>query len=202
MIRISIVALVLAIAYFKESLFLQLSRSLLKLVDEAIIPALFVFGAKLIGLVVANFWYDLSWDVAGADSSIFPLISYRSQEAFLQANTLSNAFVLAVIFVGFLWVLIRAHAFHGSHISPKLSVALVQKQLTGLVVHSWELYHQAVIWLAYLWLALILFTIQAIYGVSEWWLSIAGTLVALFFSWLLIMDVEKEIAIRREHNEE
>ena len=80
-------------------------------------------------------------------------------------------------------------------------MALVQKQLTGLVIHSWELYHQAVIWLAYLWLGLILFTIQAIYGVSEWWLSVAGLIGALILSWLLIVDVEKEIAIRREHED-
>lgn len=181
-----------------RSSLLPLSRSLLTLVDEAIIPALIIFGAKLIGLVAANFWYDLSWDVGGGQSSLFPLLIYRSEEAFLRANTLSNIFVLGVILLGFLWVLIRAHAFHGSHISPKLSVSLVQKQLTGLVVHSWELYHQAVIWLAYMWLSLILFTIQAIYGVSEWWLSVAGLIVALLFSWLLIVDVEKEISIRRE----
>src|SRR5690606_31605164 len=126
------------------------------------------------------------------------LLTYRSEEAFLKANTISNVFVLGTILVGFLWVLVRAHMFHGSHISPKLSVSLVQKQLTGLVIHSWELYHQAVIWLAYLWLALILFTIQAIYGVSEWWISITGTILALIFSWLLIMDVEKEISLRKE----
>ena len=180
---------------------MPLSRSLLTLVDEAIIPALIIFGAKLIGLVTANFWFDLSWDVGNNQASFFPLLIYRSEEAFLQANTLSNIFVLGVILIGFLWVLIRAHAFHGSHISPKLSVALVQKQLTGLVIHSWELYHQAVIWLAYLWLGLILFTIQAIYGVSEWWLSVAGLIGALILSWLLIVDVEKEIAIRREHED-
>lgn len=179
---------------------MPLSRSLLTLVDEAIIPALIIFGAKLIGLVAANYWYDLSWDVGERQSTLFPLIMYRSEEAFLQANTLSNIFVLSVIILGFVWVLIRAHAFHGSHISPKLSVSLVQKQLTGLVIHSWELYHQAVVWLAYLWLGLILFTIQAIYGVSEWWLSISGLIVALILSWLLIVDVEKEIDIRREHD--
>lgn len=179
---------------------MRLSRSLLKLIDEAIIPALIVFGAKLIGLVAANYWYDLSWDMTSRQG-FFPLLSYRSTEAFLLANTFSNGLVLVVILIGFLWVLVRAHTFHGSHISPRLSVALVQKQLTGLVVHSWELYHQAVIWLAYLWLSLILFTIQAIYGVSAWWLSIIGTLLALLFSWLLIMDVEKEISIRKEHEE-
>lgn len=179
---------------------MKLSRSLLKLIDEAIIPALLVFGAKLVGLAVANYWHDLSWEIA-EDASLLSLVSYRSEEAFLQANTLSNAFVLGAILIGFLWVLIRAHAFHGSHISPRLSVSLVQKKLTGLVVHSWELYHQAVIWLAFLWLALILFSIQSIYGVNEWWVVIAGTALALLFSWLLIMDVEKEIEIRKEQHE-
>lgn len=169
----------------------------MKIIDEAIIPALIVFGAKLVGLALANVWYNLSWEVP-EDTSLFSLLSYRSEEAFLLANTFSNVFVLGAILIGFLWVLVRAHAFHGSHISPKLSVSLVQKRLTGLVIHSWELYHQAVVWLAYLWLALILFSIQSIYGVNEWWLVIAGTLVALLFSWLLIMDVEKEIELRRE----
>ncbi len=174
---------------------MQLSRSLLKIIDEAIIPGLLILAAKVIGLVAANYWYNLSWD---GTTSVFPLLQYRSEQAFFIANTVSNLFVLAVILVGFLVMLIKAHTLHGSHISPKLSTKLVQKQLTGLVVSSWELYHQAVVWLAFMWLTLILFCIHALLGVTPWWLPLSGTLVALLFTWLLIIDVEKEINLRRD----
>lgn len=174
---------------------MQLSRSLLKIIDEAIIPGLLILAAKIIGLVAANYWYNLSWD---GTASILPLMQYRSEQAFFTANTISNLFVLLVILCGFLAMLIRAHVLHGSHISPRLSTKLVQRQLTGLIIGSWELYHQAVVWLAYLWLALIIFGIHALLGVTPWWLPLAGTCVALIFTWLLIIDVEKEISLRKD----
>jgi hypothetical protein len=174
---------------------LRLSRSILQLIDEAIIPALLVFGAKLVGLVLANSYYGLSWDVAHS-GNILPLLSYRSPEAFALANSFSNVLTYAVILIGFLWVLIRAHAFHASHISPKMSVSLVSMEMTGLVVNSWEIYHQAIVWLAYLWLALLLFSVQAMMGVSPWWLALGGGMVALLFSWLFIADVEREVELQ------
>jgi hypothetical protein len=174
---------------------MRLSRSLLKLIDEAIIPGLLVFAAKLLGLVAVNVWLKLSWD--SSNVSLLPLFSYRSPEAFTLANSWSNVAVLAVILAGLLVVLVRAHIFHTSHISPRLSVSLIRRQLTSLAVTSWDVYHQAVVWLAYLWLALVLFSLQAIYGVSWWWIDIVGTLAALLLSWLLVVDVERELEIER-----
>jgi hypothetical protein len=174
---------------------MRLSRSLLKLIDEAIVPGLLVFAAKLLGLIVVNAWLNLSWDPSGG--SLLPLFSYRSPEAFALANGWSNILVLVVILTGLLLVLIRAHVFHNSHISPKVAVSLVRRQLTSLAATSWEVYHQAVVWLCYLWLALILFSLQAVYGVSPWWLDICGTIAALLLSWLLIVDVERELEIER-----
>jgi hypothetical protein len=174
---------------------MKLSRSLIKLIDEAIIPGLLVFAAKLLGLVAVNAWLNLSWDPEFG--SLLPLFSYRSPEAFTIANSWSNVAVLAVIVIGLLTVLIRAHVFHTSHISPWLSVTLIRRQLTALAASSWDVYHQAVIWLAYLWLALLLFSLQAIYGISWWWIDIVGTVMALFGSWMLIVDIEHEIEIER-----
>lgn len=174
---------------------MRLSRSLVKLIDEAVVPALLVFAAKLLGLVGANIWLNLSWDPT--DSTILPLFSYRSPEAFIIANSWSNVVVLVVIISGLLSVLVRAHVFHVSHISPQLSASLIRHQLTSLAVKSWDVYHQAVVWLAYLWLAVLLFSIQAIYGVSWWWISVVGTMLALGLTWLLIVDVERELEIER-----
>lgn len=174
---------------------MKLSRSLIKLIDEAIIPALLVFAAKLLGLAGVNAWLNLSWDPSYG--SVLPLFSYRSPEAFEIANSWSNLIVLVVIIVGLLAVLLRAHVFHTSHISPWLSVTLIRRKMTALAASSWDVYHQAVVWLAYLWLALMLFALQAVYGISWWWIDIAGTVIALFCSWLLIADVEHEIEIER-----
>ena len=176
---------------------MRLSRSLLKLIDEAIIPALLVFGSKLVGLVVANYWYDLSWQ-APSGHSLFPLMRYGSPEAFNLANNFSNAVMLAVVFVGFVWVLIRAHTFHESHVSPRLSIKLVNLEMTGLVVNSWEIYHQAVVWLAYVWLTLLLLAGEALLGAGPWWLVLLGGMVAVLFSWLFVVDVEREVEIRKE----
>lgn len=174
---------------------MRLSRSLVKLIDEAIVPALLVFAAKLLGLVGVNIWLNLSWDATG--STLLPLFSYRSPEAFVIANSWSNVVVMVVIVAGLLSVLIRAHVFHTSHISPHLSASLIRHQLTSLATNSWDVYHQAIIWLAYLWLATVLFSVQAMYGVSWWWISVMGTILALGFSWLLIVDVERELEIER-----
>jgi hypothetical protein len=173
------------------------SRSLLKLIDEAIIPALLVFGAKLLGLVLANVVFRLDWTPAPY-ASFLPLMSYDSAASYFLANTLSNVIVLAVILAGFIWVLVRAHSFHSTHISPRLSVSLVSMQMTGLVADSWEIYHQAVIWLSYLWLSLLLFATQAFIGTTPWWLVAGGCLIGALFTWLFVVDVEREVELRRD----
>ncbi len=168
------------------------SKTLTKLIDEAILPAVILIAAKIGSLLVVNMILNLSWQLKGFG------ISYSSFSDFVIANTYSSLFMFGVIFVFTMWVLIKSHLFHDSHISPVNSARLVSGRLTFLIQDSFKLYSQAFIWLSYSWLCVAILGFMALSSL------VLGSIfyIAAGFSFLatvlLIFDIEKELSIRSE----
>ncbi len=96
---------------------------------------------------------------------------------------------------GTLMVLIKAHFLHTTHIQPKLQARLTRLNLVNLISPSYDIYHQAVIWLIFLWLTVFLQVTAAVLNGANAQIAIVAAIVAANFSWILVADVEREIAI-------
>ena len=175
----------------------MIAKTLAKLIDEAILPGLVLVLGKFLGVILvakiisANFRITLG-------EFFFPSFSFSNYPTYYTVNSYSNLVMFAAVAIGAAFILVRAHFFHASHITPTMHVRLLKLGLQGLIAETYQLYHQAAVWLIFLWLATILVLSQAFFEISAPIIAIVAVLVTLNFSWFLIADIELEVEIFRE----
>jgi hypothetical protein len=167
-------------------------RSLLKILDEAIVPASILIAAKVIGLVFVNFLGNYSYTIQTGYSALPWTVVYSSPTEALAANDYSNLFMYSIVLVGFSWILIKAHFLHDTHLPPRFAGKLARLKLWSFVQTTFEIYHQAVVWLSFLWLTTLVIFIYTLAGGSAvvFLIPLALSSAATF---LYTKDVEVEI---------
>lgn len=178
----------------------MVAKSIVKLLDEALIPAVAIIVAKMAGLFFAASFLNLEFTIKNAELLfILPRVSFESVKDYALAENFSNVAMFVVVALGTLFVLVRAHFFHESHIHPYLQAKLAALNLTSLIAPSYHLYHQAAIWLIFLWLTTgFLLVSTIILHITYPLVSAVAFIVCANFSWIFAMDVEKEIEISRQ----
>lgn len=176
----------------------MVANSLIKLIDESIIPAIALIVGKMLGLFLAIYFLDLSFTLrSGSILIILPSVQFANLTDYIVAENYSNLAMFAVVVLGTIFVLIRAHYFHQSHIHPTLHAKLVSLNLDSLVAPSYHLYHQAAIWLTFLWLTVAFLVISTILKITYIQISAITFIIAANFSWVFALDVQKEVEIAR-----
>lgn len=176
----------------------MVARSLIKLIDEAIIPAVALIVGKMTGLALAIYILDLPFTiVTGGILNFLPSIHFTNLPDYILAENYSNLAMFIAVTIGTIFVLLRAHFFHESHIHPRLQAKLARLNLETIIAPSYHLYHQALIWLTFLWLTVAFLVISTILGITYPVISAVAFIIAANFSWILAMDVEKEIEITK-----
>lgn len=169
------------------------SRILLKLIDEAILPAVLVIATKVISLAVLVYILDLP--VSLQLTLPFPQLNFINQMQLALLNSWSNLAVLIMLTLGLLFILLRAWFLHDTHISPMMTLRLFAWDLQGLIAGSFEVYHQAVVWLSYLWLTLLVIFAHTLIGLNHTWVTLLAFFLTILMTAFFIWDVEREVAI-------
>jgi len=167
------------------------SRILLRLIDEAIVPAIVVVVAKVGAVVFLVRWLDLGWHFN--TETLLPSVVFENAEVGVWVNSYSNLFLYLVVLTGLIWVLVKAYHFHDRHVAPAFVLQLLSWNLTGLLASSEDIYHQGVIWISYLWLVTVLIAAHFLLGVTFGWILVVAGVLSLLATWLLIADVEREV---------
>lgn len=177
----------------------MISKSIIKLLDEALIPAVVLIIAKMFGIFASAYFLGINFTVKNADILwILPSVQFNSLNDFTKADNLSNLAMFAAAATGTFLVLIRAHFFHQTHIKPSLHAKLASLNLESLIAPSYHLYHQAVIWLIYLWLTTGFLLISAlILKVTYPQIAATAFIITANFTWVFALDVEKEMELEK-----
>ncbi len=166
----------------------MISKTLLKLIDEAILPAVAVISGKILGIALCSIHLGTP----------FTLNLSKLQEPYTSTvNVYSNLAAFSTVTLGLIVILIRSYIFHSSHISPQITLRLHELNLTTLIETTYELFHQAVVWLSYQWLLTLLFLLQSYWNLVAWEFSLGTAFVTLLFTSLFIIDVEREVDLAR-----
>jgi len=174
----------------------MVAKSITKLIDEAIIPALILILAKILGLFIATYFLQLPFEIKlKSFLAILPSISFASVTDYTRAENYSNLTMFVASALGAASVLARAHFFHESHVHPGFHARLVALNLESLVSSTYHLYHQAAIWLIFLWLTTGFLILSTIFGVTYPQISIIAFVVSVNFSWIFALDIEREIEL-------
>jgi len=174
----------------------MVAKSIIKLIDEAIIPALVLIVAKMLGLYFTSAVLNLNFEVkVGSFLSFLPSIHFANLQDYVTAENYSNLAMFLVVSLGTIFVLVRAHFFHSSHIHPNLHAKLERFNLQALVTPSYHLYHQAAIWLLFLWVTVGFLALSTIRSITYPQITIVAFIIAANFSWVLAIDIERELEI-------
>lgn len=170
-----------------------------KLIDEAIFPAVALIIGKMAGLFFAALIFGLSFKIeTGGLLKVLPTVHFQDHQSYVIAESYSNLAMFSVAALGTLLVLIRAHFFHQSHINPKVHAKLISASLEGLIAPSYHLYHQALVWLTYLWLTVGFLIVHALISVSFPQIAVIAFIIAANLSWVFALDIQKEISLSQE----
>lgn len=176
----------------------MVAKSLIKLIDEAIIPAIALIVGKLLGLLITTYFFQLPFAIKSRELfGILPSIHFTNLSDYVLAENYSNLAMFSIAALGTILVLVRAHFFHESHVHPNLHAKLMSLNLESLIAPTYHLYHQAAIWLIFLWLSVGFLIISTIIQATYPYVAIVAFIIAANFSWIFAIDVEKEIEIAR-----
>ena len=174
----------------------MISRTLVRLIDQAIVPAIILLATRLASVILISYIYEIKLVLTNQG------FVFENESHYLLVNSYSSLAMIIVLGVGLLYILLKAFIFHDTHVTPSLTTKLFHYKLTTLIQSSFELYSQGVIWLAYLYLISIVSGILAMFGLIYGWISVVGLLMSILGTVVLVFDVENEIELRRAEGEE
>ncbi|MEK7581433.1 MAG: hypothetical protein AAB512_04060 [Patescibacteria group bacterium] len=176
----------------------MVAKSLAKLIDEAIIPAVILIIAKMAGLLVSAYFFNFKYEVVfGGAFNVLPKVVFANLPNYVIAENYSNLAMFLTAAAGTLIVLMRAHFLHETHVTPQTQQKLASLNLENLILSSFHLYHIATIWLIFLWLSTGFLIASTISGVTYPQITVIALIVAANFTWIFAMDVQKEMEITR-----
>ena len=173
----------------------MISRTLIRLIDQAIVPAILLLCTRIISVVMFSYFNEISFAI---DSTGFV---FANQQDFLFINSYSTMAMVSVLGVGLLYILLKAFVFHDTHISPNLTAKIFHYKLSTLIQSSFELYSQGVIWLAYLYLISAVTFILAFTGLVYGWVLWFSLILSFISTAVLIFDVENEMELTNQEGQ-
>lgn len=164
------------------------AKTLIKLIDFAIFPAFLIIAAKIISAVFLVNYFGITFSVNGMR------IVLENTVEFIAVNSYSSLVMFFTIIAGLIWVTVKAHMFHDTHVSPAFSAKLFSMNMEDLIHTTETIYAQAFIWLSYAWISTIIFAIHSYYNLSYAWIFWLALAVTVFATGALALDIERELA--------
>jgi len=166
-----------------------MSAFILKLLDEAIVPAVLLFATKIAGLVLAARFLGVPLYVSDK------VIYFSHYRDLVLANNISNILLGLVILLGTSVVLVRLYYFHDSHVHPFFLTKLLESDLEFAISTSFELFHQVTVWLSLGFFTVASFFVQSVFGLTSPYILFASLFGLIFLTVLAVLDFEREVKI-------
>ena len=167
------------------------SKILIKLIDQAIVPAILLLTVRLVSIVLISYYLEIPFSTGNGG------IVFENSADFVLANSYSMVALLISLSLGITYTLVKTLAFHNTHITPALTAKVFSLRLNSLIQGSFDLYPQGAIWLSYLYLLLLVGGVMAMFGLLFSWIFYLMLTVTLIATVIFIWDIEREIKISK-----
>ncbi len=176
-----------------------MSKSLIKLLDNAILPAALLVVSKFLGILLVAQIFSIDLYIEQNTNNILSFQTILSSQDIITVTSYSDLLMFGLIALGFTLNLIIAIFLHNSHINPITLMKLSDRNLLNLVKSSYEIYHSASIWLLFLWISTIIILGNVLNHVVYPWIGNLVILVTLVLTTIFLQDVYKEIENIKKH---
>lgn len=169
----------------------MVSRILLRLIEETIVPVFTMVTVKVVSLWFVSWIGGYHFEVSFLQGA--PLLIFENANAAQVVHSYSNLLTICMLVLGLLLIIAQAYLLHDTHIKPATTLWLMRKNLTHLIATSVHVYHKALVWLSYVWLFSLFLIYQSAMGLSYGWVAAVGCFSAVILTWVFIADFEREV---------
>lgn len=163
------------------------SKLLIKLIDQAIVPAILLLMARIVSVFLFVSRYDVNMSL-GSRGFVF-----EKPAEYLIINTYSLLVMLIVVTIGVVYVLVKAHVLHDTHILPHLTARIFSLRMSGLIQSTFDIYSQATVWMSYMYLLFFVVGLMVFLDAAQVWLFYVTLALTVLTSVLFVNDVEREL---------
>jgi hypothetical protein len=168
------------------------SKLLVKLIDQAIVPAVILLSTRIMSIIGISVYLDIPYEINRSG------FTFTNPNDYVLVNTYSTFFMLLVLFFGLFYILLKAFILHDTHIAPHLSARLANLNLSSFIQASFDLYSQGSIWLSYTFLLTAVTGIMSLFGLVTAWVFVVGLILSVLATVLLVFDVENELVLKNK----
>lgn len=168
------------------------SRILIKLIDEAIIPAITLIAVRFLSIIFLAKTYDIPFEFGSSG------FSYKTHADFIFVNSYSTIAMVGVLALGLTYVLLKAYLFHDSHVKPSVSAKLFNLNLSSFIQTSFDVYSQGAIWWLYLLFLTISSGVMSYHSLVYSWVLYVSIALMLISTYFFVIDVEDEMQHKNE----
>ena len=165
----------------------MISRTLVRLIDQAIVPAILLLCTRFTSVVMLSYVFGITFNLSANG------FTFTNNQDYLLINSYSTLAMLGILSLGLLYILVKALFFHDTHINPRLTTKLFHHRMSTLIQSSFELYSQGVIWLIYLYLIAGVSVVLTLFGLIYSWVLIVSIILCAISTLVLIIDIEHEL---------
>lgn len=172
-----------------------MSKLLRKILSAAVFPAALMIVSKIAGMILVNTVYDLPWRIEMMTDTWFSIqITYPDQASAILCNSYSHVSVILALAIGTGILLFQTFFLNVHFQNPKVIIRLIQFDFLLWLSEGSTIFPKLVVWLAFLWIATLIVTAQALQSLVYPWISIAGILLSTMATWLSARGFEREIS--------
>ncbi len=125
------------------------SKILIKLIDQAIVPAILLLVTRIVTMIVFSRFMNVTYQITNSG------FLFDNQADYVQVNSYSVLSMIIVLAFGVFYILLKSIVFHDSHVTPQMTTKLFTLRLSSFIQTSYDLYSQGAVWLAQRALSLI-----------------------------------------------
>lgn len=175
------------------------SKILVKLIDQAIVPAVTLLATRIVSVVIIAKYFGLNVNIGPSGLTVSDyLTGSNAQSGFIKVNSYSILAMVVVLTVGLLYLLFKSFIFHDSHITPELTAKVFSLRLSSFIQNSFDLYSQGAVWLSYSYLMLFLCGVMILFNALYTWVFLTSVVLTAITTSLFVLDIENEMEIKRE----
>ena len=173
------------------------SKTLIRLIDLAIVPAAILIFTKVISILLLNAVLGLSWDVKTLSDAFFGVkVTYPDLDQLALVVSYSNLFMHLAALTGTVLALSKLFYMHPQHIKPSLVLKLAKQDKLGFIQTSLHLYHEMIVWSLFLVISDILILINFTQNLTYDWVlgfSVISTLIVVF---IMVRSIDRDLSVK------
>lgn len=176
-----------------------MSKSLVRILDYSIFPASVLILAKFLGVILVARYFNIAWSLRDYTGSVFAVSTVLKAEDVILVTSYSDLFMYVVAALFFSIAVFRTIFLHNTHANEMVILSLSKLNLLNLIKDSYTVYGMTAGWWIFMVLSNALIWINISLDKTYSWIGVLTTLSSFLLSFVLFLDVYREISLIRKH---